>query len=107
MVAENGEAPHEGPAVGVQLGKSHVNLSQQGALEPRNRKTKFEPLKGSGVHKEEGFFEACGHQHTRAHPPCKENLHVQVMFPPEDEEFLVKLAFLVLVDVLEGVYLRS
>ena len=72
MVAENGEAPHEGPAVGVQLGKSHVNLSQQGALEPRNRKTKFEPLKGSGVHKEEGFFEACGHQHTRAHPPCKE-----------------------------------
>jgi len=101
VVAENGESPHEGPTVGVQLGRSHVNLSQQGALEPRKGKTKFEPLKGSGVHKEERFFGVCAviNEHGLA-LLTRQILHIQVVLPPEDMEFLVSLAFLVLIDVL-------
>jgi len=108
VVAEYDEGPHEGPVVGVQLGRSHINLSQQSTLELRKGKTKFEPLKDGGVHKEEGFLGACAvinaHRLTLL---ARQNLHVQVMFPPEDVELLVKLIFLVLIDVLKSVYLRS
>ena len=49
MVAQNGECLHEGPAVGVQLGKCHVDFSQERPLEPRERQAKFDPLEDGDV----------------------------------------------------------
>jgi len=59
MVAKDGKGPDEGPAVGMQLGRGNVNFSKERALEPREWQVKLDPLEDCGVHKEEGFFEAC------------------------------------------------
>jgi len=56
VVTEEGKGLYKGPAVGVQLGRGHVDLIQESALEPPERKAKLEPLKGGGIHEEEGFF---------------------------------------------------
>jgi len=35
MITQNNECPPEGPAVGMQLGRVHVNLCQERPLEAR------------------------------------------------------------------------
>ena len=52
VVAKYGESP----TVGLQLGRGHIDLSQESALELRERKMKLEPLEDSCVHEEERFF---------------------------------------------------
>ena len=55
VVAQYGERPHEGPAVGMQLGGSHVDFYQQRPLEAGEGETQLNPLKDSLVEEEEGF----------------------------------------------------
>jgi len=98
----------EGPVVGMQLARGHIDLNQESALEPRERKAKLEPLEDRCVHKEEGFLGACAV--VNAHGLtllARQNLHVYVELPPKYAELLIRLAFLVRIDVLKGVYLRS
>jgi len=105
VVTEYGEGPHRSPAVGMQLGRGHIDLSQN---EPRERKAKLEPLEDRCIPKEEGFLGACAV--VNAHGLtllARQNLHVYGELPPKNVELLVKLAFLVRIDVLKGVYLRS
>jgi len=108
VVAEYGEGPHKGPTFGMQLGKGHIELSQESTLEPRERKMKLEPLEVSCVHEEERFFgvRAVIDAHEFA-LPTRPNLHIQVMFPPKDVELLIILVFLVRLNIFKGVYLRS
>jgi len=35
MVAEDCEGPHKGPTVRVQLGRGHIELCEENALEPQ------------------------------------------------------------------------
>jgi len=49
MVEQNGERPDEGLAVGVQLGRGHVDFSQERPLEPRERQAEFDLLEDGGV----------------------------------------------------------
>jgi len=49
MVAQNGKSPHEGPSIGVQLGRGHVYFSLKRPLEPRERQAEFDPLEDGGV----------------------------------------------------------
>jgi len=76
-------------------------------LESRERKAKLEPLEDSGVYKEEGFLRARVVNTHGLTLPARQNLHVYVKFPLEYAELLARLAFLVLINVLKGVYLRS
>ena len=48
-----------GSAVRMQLGRGHIDLSQECALKPHEWKAKLEPCKDGGVHEEEGFFGVC------------------------------------------------
>ena len=56
MVAKDREGPHKGLTVGMQLGRGHVELCKESALEPRKGKADSEPLEDDGVQEEEGFF---------------------------------------------------
>jgi len=56
MVAKDSESPHKGPVVRVQLGRGHVDLSKESALEPRKGKAELESLEDGGVHEEGGLF---------------------------------------------------
>ena len=56
MVAQDGKGPHKGPAVAVQLGKDHINLGKECALEPREWQAELELHEDAEVHEEEGFF---------------------------------------------------
>jgi len=56
MVAKDTESPHKGPAVRVQMGKGHVDLSKESALEPRKGKAELDLLEDGDVHEEEGLF---------------------------------------------------
>ena len=49
MVIQNGERSHEGPAVGVQLGRGHINFGEECPLEAREWQVKFDPLEDGGV----------------------------------------------------------
>ena len=53
MIVENCEGPHKGPAVRVQLGRSHVDLCEESQFEPREGKAESRPLENGSVHKEE------------------------------------------------------
>jgi len=50
--AKNGKGPQKGPAVGVQLGRGHVDFNQKSALKPCEWEAKLKPLEDSRVHKE-------------------------------------------------------
>jgi len=52
MIAQNAKGSYEGPAVGMQLGRGHVNLCKQRALEPRKWQAELDPLEDGGVNKE-------------------------------------------------------
>ena len=45
VVAQNVEGPYEGPAVGMQLGRGHVDLREQHAFEPVSGKRSLTRLK--------------------------------------------------------------
>ena len=49
-MAQDGKGPYKGPSVGMQQGRGHIDLSQNCALEPRERKAKLEPFKCGRVH---------------------------------------------------------
>jgi len=70
MVAKDREGPHKGPAVGMQLGKGHVDHCKESTLEPREGKVEPEPLEDGVVHEEEGFFRIrmIVHTHRNAFP---------------------------------------
>jgi len=108
VVTKDGEGLYKGPVVGVQLGRGHVDLSYESMLGSRERKAKFEPLKGGGIHEEEGFFGGRAVVDTHGFTLLTgQNLHINIMLAPEDVELLVRLAFLVRINVLKGVYLIS
>ena len=108
VVKEYRKGPHEGPTIGMQLGRGHIDLSQESTLEPRERKAKLGPPEDSCVHKKEGSLRACtvvnAHWLTLF---ARQNLHVYVELPTEYAELLISLALLVRIDVLKCVYLRS
>jgi len=41
VVAQNGERPYKGPVVGMQLGRGHIDLSQQVPFEVSERETQL------------------------------------------------------------------
>ena len=53
VIAQNVEGPYKGPAVGMQLGRGHINLCEQRALEPRQWQAELDPLEDGVVHEEE------------------------------------------------------
>ena len=54
VVAHNGERPDKGPAIGMQLGGSHVDLSQQGPFEASERETQLNPFEDGLVEEKVG-----------------------------------------------------
>ena len=55
MIAEDGEGPHKGPAVGMQLGRGNIYFGQQLPLEAGKRKALRNTLKDRLIEEEEGF----------------------------------------------------
>jgi len=43
IVAQDGEGPHEGPAVWVQLGRGDIHFSEKGSFEGSEGKAQGEP----------------------------------------------------------------
>ena len=75
VVAQDGKGPNEGPTVGMQLGRGHVNFGKECALEPCEWQAKLDPLEDCGVHEEEGFFEVLhDHRRIRVRLPYKAGL---------------------------------
>jgi len=75
MVAKDRKGPRKGPTVRVQLGRGHVDLGKEGALDPHKGKAELEPLEDGGVHEEEGFFGVCTIVSTHGKTfPTRQNL---------------------------------
>jgi len=104
VAAEDGKGPDEGPVVGMQLGRGHVNFCEERTLKPREWEAKLELLEDGGqVHEEKGFFKVCAIVDTHGLPfPARSNLHKPIMLPPDDVELFVGLAFFVRIHVLKG-----
>ena len=49
MVAHDREGPYEGPAVRVQLGRGHIDFSQECPLKTRERQTEFDPFEDGDI----------------------------------------------------------
>jgi len=103
VAVEDDKGPDEGPIVGMQLGKSHINFSEERTLKPREWEVKLESFEDGRVHEEEGFFRVCTIVYTHGFAfPARPNLHKPIMVPPEDVELFVGLAFFVRIHVLKG-----
>jgi len=59
VVAQDREGPYEGPAIGVKLGRGHLDLRQECPLEARKRQTEFDLLEDGAV-EEEKYFPVVG-----------------------------------------------
>jgi len=55
VVAQDGKGPQEGPVVRVQLGRGHIHLGEECALEPRERQLELDLLENGGIHEEKGY----------------------------------------------------
>jgi len=53
MVTEDYEGSHKSPVVKVQLGRGHIDLCEESALEPREGKAESELLENGNVNEEE------------------------------------------------------
>jgi len=83
VVAQNGKGLNEGLAVGMQLGRGHVNFGKERALEPREWKAKLDPLEDCGVHEEDGFFRVGAIIDAyRFTFPTRLDRHVRIVFLP-------------------------
>jgi len=108
VVAQDGKGPNEGPAVGMQLGRGHVNFSKEHALEPREWQVKFDLLEDFGVHEEEGFFRVCAIIDAyRFAFPTRLDRDIHIVFPPEYTKLIIRLVFLIGLYVFVGGYLGS
>jgi len=95
--------PYKGPAVGVQLGRGHVDFRQECLLKTRERQTEFYLLEDSGVEEEEGFPVVgaiiSGHRFTlRAWP----NGYIYITFFRKDAAHTGSLVLPVLYHVSTG-----
>jgi len=103
MVAENTKSPHESPAVRVQLGRGHIHLDYECALEPCEWQAKLDPLEDGGVHKEERLFGVGAIVDTyRFTFDTKSNSYVRIVFSPKYPTFLTSFTLLVRYHILVG-----
>jgi len=108
VVAQDDKGPNEGPAVGMQLGRVHVNFSEERALKPREWQAELGPLEDCGVHEKEGFFRSCVIIDAYGLAfPTRLDRHVCIVFPPKDLKLLIRLALLIGIYVFVGGYLGS
>ena len=96
VVVQDSRRSNEGPTVGMQLGRGHVNFSEESALESREWQAELDPLEDCGVHEEEGLFRACVIVDSYGFAfPTRLDRHVCIMFPPKNSKLLIGLAFLI------------
>ena len=104
VIAQNAEGPYKEPAVGMQLGRGHVDLCEQRVLEPRKWQAKLDLLEDDRIHEEErGSSGVCvivsAHKFTFL---TRQNRYVHVLLPPEDMTLLISFTLLLRYDVLVG-----
>jgi len=104
MVAQYREGPREGPAVGMQLGRGHVDLFQQRPFEADEGETQLDPFKDSVIEEEEGlsFIGPVIGAHWFA-LSTGSNRDIGIAFSPKDAPFTVGLPFLMFPHVLARV----
>jgi len=95
VIAQNVEGPYEGPTVGMQLGRGHVDLCEQRALEPRKWQAKLDPLEDGRIHEEEMASSWVGvivsaHRFTFL---TRQNQYVHVVLPPENTTLLISFTY--------------
>jgi len=83
VVAEYGENPDEGPTVGMQLSRGHVNFSEKLPLKTGEGETFPDAFEYGLVEKEEGFPIVGAVIDTNRFPRCaRVNKDVGIMFSP-------------------------
>jgi len=66
--AKNLKTPHEGPTVGVELGRGGVDFGEQLPLEGSERETQAHSFEYHLVEEEEGTSPGCPRVHTNGYP---------------------------------------
>jgi len=103
MIAQDGEYPHEGPAVGMQLGRGHVNLRQQCPLEARKWERKPNSFKNGGVEEQERLSSIDTIVRPYEFAICvKMNRNIGVALSPKDTPNAVRLFVPILPHILAG-----
>ena len=103
VITQDGECPHEGPAVGMQLGRGHVNLCQEGPLEACEWQVELNPFENGGVEEEEGLSVVDMIVSTYEFALCTgTNRDKCVALSPKDTPYAVRLFVLMLPYILVG-----
>ena len=104
VIAQDAEGPYKGPAVGMQLGRGHVDFCEQRTLEPCKWQAQLDPLEDGEIHEEERASSwVCAIVSTHWFTLLtRQNRYIYIVLPPKDTTFLISFNLLVRYDVLVG-----